>query len=228
VSFGDGNAVVESVASISGELNEDELWVIVKRTINGATKRYIECFAQFDFDETTPTDFRFLDSHLTYSGSATTTLSGLDHLEGQTVSILADGATHPNKVVSSGSITLDRNTEKAVVGLSYDSVLQTMRIEGGAAEGTSQGKTKRISKVVLRLFETVGVKVGPSLDNLEAIPFRTSSDPMDTPVSTFIAGDKEIEFNDDFNSDGFIFIKQDQALPCSILAIYPTLVTSDG
>jgi len=227
-SFGDGNAVVESVASISGELNEDELWVIVKRTINGATKRYVECFAQFDFDETTPTDFRFLDSHLTYSGSATTTLSGLDHLEGQTVSILADGATHPNKVVSSGSITLDRQTEKAVVGLSYDSVLQTMRIEGGAAEGTSQGKTKRISKVVLRLFETVGVKVGPSLDNLEAIPFRTSSDPMDTPVSTFIAGDKEIEFNDDFNSDGFIFIKQDQALPCSILAIYPTLVTSDG
>jgi len=227
-SFGDGNAVVESVASISGELNEDELWVIVKRTINGATKRYVECFAQFDFDETTPTDFRFLDSHLTYSGSATTTLSGLGHLEGQTVSILADGATHPNKVVSSGSITLDRQTEKAVVGLSYDSVLQTMRIEGGAAEGTSQGKTKRISKVVLRLFETVGVKVGPSLDNLEAIPFRTSSDPMDTPVSTFIAGDKEIEFNDDFNSDGFIFIKQDQALPCSILAIYPTLVTSDG
>ena len=227
-SFGDGNAVVESVASISGELNEDELWVIVKRTINGATKRYVECFAQFDFDETTPTDFRFLDSHLTYSGSATTTLSGLGHLEGQTVSILADGATHPNKVVSSGSITLDRQTEKAVVGLSYDSVLQTMRIEGGAAEGTSQGKTKRISKVVLRLFETVGVKVGPSLDNLETIPFRTSSSPMNQPVPTLIAGDKEIEFNDDFNSDGFIFIKQDQALPCSILAIYPTLVTSDG
>ena len=226
--FGSGSAVVESVASISGSLNEDELWVIVKRTINGATKRYIECFANFDFDETTPTDFRFLDSHLTYSGSATTSLSGLGHLEGQTVSILADGATHPTKVVSSGSITLDRATEKAVVGLSYDSVLQTMRIEGGAAEGTSQGKTKRISKVVLRLFETVGVKVGPSLSNLEAIPFRTSSDPMDTPVSTFIAGDKEIEFNDDFNSDGFIFIKQDQALPCSVLAIYPTLVTSDG
>ena len=226
--FGSGNAVVESVATISGSLNEDELWVIVKRTINGATKRYVECFADFDFDETTSTDFRFLDSHLTYDGSATTTLSGLSHLEGQSVSILADGAAHANKTVSSGAITLDRSVTKAVVGLSYDSVLQTMRIEGGAAEGTSQGKTKRISKVVLRLFETVGVKVGPSLTNLEAVPFRTTSDPMDTPVSTFIAGDKEIEFNDDFNSDGFIFIKQDQPLPCSVLAIYPTLVTSDG
>ena len=103
-----------------------------------------------------------------------------------------------------------------------------MRIEGGAAEGTSQGKTKRISKVTLRLFETVGAKVGPSLTNLETVPFRTSSDPMDTPVSTLIAGDKEIEFRDDYNTDGFIFIKQDQPLPLSVLAIYPTVVTSDG
>ena len=226
--FGNGDAVCESIASISGTLTEDELWVIVKRTINGATKRYIECFAPFDFDETEATDFRFLDSHLTYDGSATTSLSGLDHLEGQTVSVLADGATHADKTVSSGAITLDRSTEKAVVGLKYDSVLQTMRIEGGAAEGTSQGKTKRISKVVLRLFETVGVKVGPSLDNLETVPFRTSSDPMDTPVSTLIAGDKEIEFRDDYNTDGFVFVKQDQPLPCSVLAIYPTVVTSDG
>jgi len=227
-SFGSGIAVVESIASISGDLNEDELWCIVKRTINGATKRYVECFADFDFDETEATDFKFLDSHLTYSGSATTTLSGLNHLEGQTVSILADGSVHANKVVNSGSISLDRSVTKAVVGLSYDSVLQTMRIEGGAAEGTSQGKIKRISKVVLRLFETVGVKVGPSLSNLEAVPFRTTSSNLSAPVDTLIEGDKEIEFNDDYNSDGYIFIKQDQPLPASILAIYPTLVTNDG
>ena len=227
-SFDNGNAQVESVASISGEINEDELWVIVKRTVNGATKRYVECFSNFDFDETDSNSFKFLDSHLSYSGSATTTLSGLAHLEGQTVSILADGSAHPDKVVSGGAITLNRSVTKAVVGLKYNSVLQTMRIEGGAAEGTSQGKTKRISKVTLRLFETVGVKVGPSLDNLEAIPFRTTSSPLGQPVKTLIAGDKEIEFNDDFNSDGFITIQQDQPLPCSILAIYPTLVTSDG
>ena len=226
--FGSGNSVCESAASISGTLTEDELWVIVKRTINGATKRYVECFSDFDFDETTATDFKFLDSHLNYDGSATTTLSGLSHLEGQTVSILADGSVHANKVVSSGAITLDRSVTKACVGLAYDSVLQTMRIEGGAAEGTSQGKTKRISKVVLRLFETVGVKVGPSLDQLETVPFRTTSSNLSAPVDTLLAGDKEIEFRDDYNSDGFIFIKQDQPLPCSVLAIYPTVVTSDG
>ena len=223
-----GYGVVESVASISGQLTEDDFYVIVKRTINGATKRYVEAFAPFDFDETDATDFRFADSHLTYSGSATTTLSGLAHLEGQTVSVLADGATHADKVVSSGQISLDRSTTKAVVGLAYDSVLQTMRIEGGAAEGTSQGKTKRISKVVLRLFETVGVKVGPSLSNLETVPFRTTSSQMNNPVDTLLAGDKEIEFRDDYNTDGFIFVKQDQPLPLSVLAIYPTVVTSDG
>tara|TARA_R100001463_G_scaffold3281_6_gene13514 strand:+ start:231 stop:2237 length:2007 start_codon:yes stop_codon:yes gene_type:complete len=223
-----GYGVVESVASISGQLTEDDFYVIVKRTINGATKRYVEAFAPFDFDETDATDFRFADSHLTYSGSATTTLSGLAHLEGQTVSVLADGATHADKVVSSGQISLDRSATKAVVGLAYDSVLQTMRVEGGAAEGTSQGKTKRISKVVLRLFETVGVKVGPSLSNLETIPFRTTSSQMNNPVDTLLAGDKEIEFRDDYNTDGFIFVKQDQPLPLSVLAIYPTVVTSDG
>jgi hypothetical protein len=221
-------AVVESIASISGTLNEDELWIIVKRVVDGSTVRYIEVFSDFDFDETDSTAFKFLDSHLTYSGSSTSSLSGLSHLEGQTVSVLADGSVHDNKVVSSGAITLDRSVTSAVVGLAYNSVLQTMRIEGGAAEGTSQGKTKRISKVVLRLFETVGVKVGPSLTNLEQIPFRTTSSDLSTPVSTLIEGDKEIEFNDDFNSDGYIFIKQEQPLPCSLLAIYPTLVISDG
>ena len=226
--FGSGNAVCESVASISGVLTEDEVWVIVKRTINGSTKRYVECFSDFEFDEASAEDFKFLDSHLTYSGGSTTTLSGLSHLECQSVSILADGSVHANKTVSSGAITLDRAVTKACVGLSYDSVLQTMRIEGGAAEGTSQGKTKRISKVVLRLFETVGVKVGPSLSNLETVPFRTTSSNLSSPVDTLIEGDKEIEFNDDYNSDGFIFIKQDQPLPCSVLSIYPTLVTSDG
>ena len=184
--------------------------------------------SEFDFDETASTDFKFLDSHLSYSGSSVTTLSGLAHLEGQSVSILADGSVHANKTVSSGSITLDRSVTKACVGLAYDSVLQTMRIEGGSAEGTSQGKTKRISKVVLRLFETVGVKVGPSLDQLETVPFRTTSSNLSAPVDTLLAGDKEIEFRDDYNSDGFIFIKQDQPLPCSVLAIYPTVVTSDG
>ena len=220
--------VVESVASISGTLNEDELWIIVKRIVNGNTRRYVEVFSVFAFDESTATDFHFLDSGLSYDGTATTSITGLDHLEGQTVQIIADGATHADKIVSSGGITLDRSSKKVKVGLGYNSILQTMRIEGGSAEGTGQGKVKRISKVVLRLFNTVGVKCGPSLTNLETVPFRTTSSDMDNPVSTLLAGDKTVEFTDDYNSDGFIFVKQDQPLPLSLLALYPTFVISDG
>ena len=100
-SFGsDSFGHVESVATIPGALDEDQTYLIVKRTIGGATKRYIEYFNFFDFGDNI-LDAYFVDSGLTYSGSAATTISGLDHLEGQTVRIVANGATHPDKVVSS-------------------------------------------------------------------------------------------------------------------------------
>jgi hypothetical protein len=226
-SFGSGNAVCESVAVIPTDDTEYQVYVIVKRTINSITRRYVEYLNNFDFTETDNTTFNFLDSQLDYSGSATTTITGLDHLEGQAVSILADGSTHPDKTVSSGAITLDRSSTKVKVGLSYTSLLQTMRLDAGAANGTSQGKTKRIYDISLRLFESVGVEVGPDLSNMERIPFRSSADDMDTAIPVF-TGDKEIEFRGNYETDGFIFVRQTQPLPLTVLSLYPNLVTNDG
>ena len=225
--FGSGKAVCESVAVIPTDDNEYELYMIIKRTINGATKRYVEFLNTFDFDENDNTSFNFLDSQLSYSGSAATTISGLSHLEGQTVSILADGATHPDKTVSSGSITLDRSATKVKVGLGYTSLLKTMRIDAGAQNGTSQAKTKRIYEVTARLFESVGVEIGPDLNNMERVPFRTSADPMDKGIPPF-TGDKEVEFRGDYDTDGFMIVRQTQPLPLTILSLYPRLVTNDG
>ena len=224
--FGSGKAICESVAVIPTDDTEYEVYVIIKRTINGATKRYIGVLNTFDFTTTDNTTFNFLDSQLSYSGSSTITLSGLSHLEGQTVSILADGATHPDKVVSSGAITLDRAVTKAKVGLSYSSILQTMRLDAGSQNGTSQGKTKRIYEITIRLFESVGVEVGESLTNMERIPFRTSSDPMDQGIPPF-TGDKAVEFRGNYDTDGFIFVRQTQPLPLTILSLYPELQTND-
>jgi hypothetical protein len=173
--FSTGNAVCESVATIPTNDKEYQTWVIIKRTINGVTRRYVEYINQFDFTETDNTTFNFLDSQLAYSGSATTTITGLDHLEGQTVSVLADGSTHPDKTVSGGSITLSRSSTKVKVGLPYTSLLQTMRIDAGSQNGTSQAKTKRIYNITVRLYESIGVEVGPNLNNMEAIPFRSSA-----------------------------------------------------
>ena len=225
--FGSGKAVCESVAVIPTDDTEYEVYVIIKRTINGATKRYIEVLNTFDFTNTDNTTFNFLDSQLDYNGSATTTISGLSHLEGQTVSILADGATHADKTVSSGSITLDRSSTKVKVGLSYTSLLQTMRIDAGARDGTSQSKTKRIYEITIRLFESVGVEVGPDLNNLERIPFRSSANAMNQGITPF-TGDKEVEFRGNYETDGFVFVRQTQPLPLTILSLYPRLVTNDG
>jgi len=225
--FGSGNAVCESVAVIPTEDSEYELYMIIKRTINGATKRYVEFLNTFNFDETDNTSFNFLDSQLSYSGSAVTTLSGLSHLEGQTVSILADGATHPDKIVSSGSITLDRSASDVKIGLGYTSLLKTMRIDAGAQNGTSQGKTKRIYEVTARLYESVGVEIGPDLNNMERVPFRTSADPMDQGIPPF-TGDKEVEFRGNYDTDGFMIVRQTQPLPLTVLSLYPRLVTNDG
>ena len=224
--FGSGNAVCESVAVIPTDDTEYQTWVIVKRTINGATRRFVEFINTFDFTETDNTTFNFLDSALSYSGSAVTTISGLDHLEGQTVSILANGATHPDKTVSNGSVSLDRSSTNVKVGLGYSSILQTMRLDAGSQNGTSQGKTKRIYEITIRLFESIGVEVGETLTNMERIPFRTSADPMDEGIPPF-TGDKAVEFRGNYDTDGFIFVRQTQPLPLTILSLYPELQTND-
>ena len=223
----EGKAVVDSVAVIPTDDKEYQTWVIIKRTVNGATKRYVEYLNELDFDETDNTSFNFLDSALSYSGSAVTNLSGLSHLEGQVVSILADGATHPNKTVSSGAVSLDRSAKDVKIGLAFTSLLQTMRLDAGSQDGTSQGKTKRIYDITVRMYETIGIEVGPDLDNMERIPFRSSANLMDEGIPPF-TGDKEIEFRGNYETDGFIFVRQTQPLPFTILSLYPRLTTNDG
>ena len=223
--FGSGTAVVESIAVIPGDLDEDEVYLVVKRTIGGATKRYVERMSGFDFGSDI-TDAFFVDSGLTYSGSAATTISGLDHLEGQTVSVLADGSLHPNVTVSSGAVTLQRSVTKAHIGLPFTSKVETLRIDGGSALGSSQGKIKRISEVTIRLFRSVGLKVGTSSSELDIVPFRDSGDAMSTAIPLF-TGDKTVEFRGGYDDDATIVIQQDQPLPMTILAIFPTVSVFD-
>jgi hypothetical protein len=225
--FSTGTAVCETIATIPTNDKEYQTWVIVKRTIDGVTRRYVEYLNQFDFDEDDETSFNFLDSQLSYDGSATTTISNLDHLEGQVVSVLANGSAHPDRTVTNGSITLARSSTKVKVGLPYTSILQTMRIDAGSQNGTSQAKTKRIYNITVRLYESLGVEVGPDLNNMESIPFRSSAQLMNTPIPVF-TGDKEVEFRGNYETDGYIYVRQTQPLPLTVLSLYPELITNDG
>jgi hypothetical protein len=223
--FSGGQAVVESIATLPTDTGEDELYMIVKRTINGATKRYIERMKPFDFASDTRNAF-FVDSGLAYSGSSTSSLSGLFHLEDEEVQVLANGATHPDVTVASGSVALTFAATTAAVGYSYTSSMQTMRLEAGSADGTSQGKPKRIHGITMRIYETVGIEVGSDASNADRIPFRDSSMAMDQAVPLF-TGDKDIEFPGGYDDDDRIFVRQDQPLPMTVLALFPRLNTFD-
>ena len=220
-----GSATVESITAIPSG-SEDQVYLSVKRTINSATVRHIVYLKSINFG-TDINDAFFLDSGLTYDGSATTTISGLHHLEGETVSVLADGSAHADKTVSGGSITLDRSSSKVHIGYNYTSLLQTLRMEAGAEDGISQGKIKRIHSVTARFLDTVGAEIGTDTTNLDRIPFRDSSMDMDTAVPMF-SGDKEISFPSGYDNDAKVMIRQNQPLPMTVLAIMRRSNTFDA
>jgi hypothetical protein len=220
-----GQAVVESIATLPNDDTEDELYMVVKRTIDGTTKRYVEKLNVFEFGDQT-TDAYFVDSGLEYSGGAVTSLSGLWHLPGEEISVLANGASHPDRTVADGEISLAFSATSAAVGYGYTSEMQTLRLEAGSVDGTSQGKPKRIHAITLRLYRTVGLEVGPAAADVDRIYFRDSSMSMDQAVPLF-TGDKTVEFPGGFEDDDRIYVRQTQPLPMTILALYPRLNTFD-
>jgi len=291
----------EGVAVIPG-VQEDEVWVVVKRVVGGQTKRYIEFFETRDFEN--QNDAFSVDSGLSLNkwntdtaktltltgggpwatGDATsmtssghtpflsgdvgqiwslgrgrdqvaveitafasasdvgvkflgavpaslraiatsdwldpddkvTTVAGLDHLEGKEVDILADGAVHPSKTVSAGSVTLESAAGKIHAGLKYSSVIETLKVAAGAARGTAVGQLKRIDGVSVVLLDSIGMKIGPDEATLDVVPFRSTADPMDAAVPLF-TGEKFVSFPGDVDTDTRIVIEQTQPLPLMVL-----------
>lgn len=220
-------AKVESVAVIpSADGTRDEVWLVVNRYIDGGTKRYIEYMTKVFEDDDEQEDAFFVDSGLTYSGVAATNISGLDHLEGQTVDILADGAVQPSKVVTSGAITLSIAATKAHIGLGYVSDGQQLRLEAGARDGTALGKTRRTHRAAFLVHRSLGLKIGTSFDDMTPIVFRTTADPMDEAPPLF-SGLVSETTGADYDTENQLCWRQDQPLPSNILAIAPQLLTQD-
>lgn len=245
--FGAGPAVIESLAAIpgsdaAGSANRDEAWVAVKRIVNGATFRSIEVFeAPFEgpnpaaYDDAATGDAAvlvrqqqafYVDGGLSYEGPPTQTLSGLDHLEGETLAVLADGALHPDRVVSGGAITLQAPARIVHAGLPYRHVFTSLKLEAGAAAGTALGKVKRVHGAVLVLLHSLGLKIGPSTAQLEEVPLREVTDAMDSAVPLF-TGERHVSFEGDFERDTRIVIAGSAPLPFTLLAVAPELKTNE-
>jgi hypothetical protein len=302
---------VESVAVIPGpDSGIDDLYLIVKRTIGGVTKRYIEVLLP-PYTEGDPHLSCYQDCSLTYDGAqavtltpgagatvkgtegvtftagssvfvvgdvgrfigvrtydettevwgtsvaeitgytsgtvvactihaafaagliaangwrlSATTISNLGHLEGETVQITADGATHIDRVVTSAAVTLTRPGFIVHVGKPVRGIVQLMNLEAGAADGTAQGKVKKINTITFRLFETLGGSFGPDTVTLDPIDYRYAADAMDQAVPLF-SGDLTQDWNNGYETAGRITFVHDEGLPCTLCAIYPQLATED-
>lgn len=136
------DAVVEDVAVIAGiESGYDDVYIVARRTIDGSTKRYIEVLEKpFDPESDDINDAFFVDCGLSYSGSAISTVTGLDHLEGKTVRVLADGGVVRGLVVSGGEITLPAAASNIKVGLPFESRAQTLPVSGPQQDGSLFGR----------------------------------------------------------------------------------------
>ncbi len=217
---------VESVCSITEPDGSggyfDAVYLIVARTIGGRTRRYVERMAPRTF--ATIADAWFLDCALQYSGSPVTTVSGLDHLEGQTVGILGDGSVVPSQVVTGGTVTLDAAYSTVLVGLPYTAQLETLNLELPAG-GTMQGQMKKIAQVTVRVKDARGVQVGLNQGALQEVKQR-SSETLGTAMAAY-SGDWAVQVPSEWNRDGRLFVQQMYPLPCTILDLIPEVNPGD-
>lgn len=222
-----GSAVVESICSIPApDGTQDDLWLAVRRTVGGVTLRTLERMERSHRRGDDPVDAFYVDCGLTYDGTAATTISGLEHLEGRTVAVVVDGAAHPDRVVQAGEITLQVPGSVVHVGLPYRGRLRPMRLDAGSAEGSAQGKTKRMTKLTIRLLDSLGGKVGPTWDVMDQLQFRRGSTLMDGPPPLY-SGDMLVSWPGGYETDGYICVEQDQPFPFTVAALIPTLQGQD-
>lgn len=156
--------IVESLAVIPGPVSgNDDVYLIVRRTINGTSRRYIEVMERpFDGDVDAVEDAFFVDCGVTYDGAPITTVTGLSHLEGMQVLVLADGGVVRGLTVASGAITLPVAASVIHVGLEFTSKAVTLPIAGPGQDGTLFGRRKSVVAGHVDTLHTGALSVGAS------------------------------------------------------------------
>lgn len=213
----DTDGSFKSICTIA-EGNADVLYAIVQRTIGGAAKKYIERLESRFF--ATPASAYYVDCGLTYTGAPATTISGLSHLNGKTVNILADGAVHPQRVVSGGQVTLNTPASVVTIGLPITADIKTLPLAFEGAPAGGQGTIKNVNKIHMRVFESSGIKAGPSFNKLVQYPARNVTDDYgDAPALR--TGELSLTISPSWNTDGSICIRQEEPLPLTLLSLTP-------
>lgn len=196
------------------EAGEDALYAIVRRTIGGVTKRYIERLESrvvANWSE----DVFFVDSGLSYSGPPIAVVGGLSHLEGKTVAAVGDGRYLGTFEVSGGVVNLGQTASVIHIGLPYTADIETLDLD---VNGTDiRDKRKIVQSVTMLIDESSrAFKVGPSEPHLVSYQI----DPKDGSAVRF-SGPVELGIRAAWNTTGRILVRQDVPLPLTILGLVP-------
>lgn len=209
---------IESVLAAQ-QGNNDIVYCVVKRVINGATVRYIERFC-LDKDTNNQQDYNMLDSSVHYIyNEKTDMIDGLEHLEGEMVYVLGDGYLFDKRQVVDGMVTLEQASKDVIVGLPYTMVLEQPNFNTTVnGLGNIQGMQRAVNTIILRLSNSYGGKVGPDKDTLHDIIYDV--DALDLGAPLLFSGDKNITMGSGgFNKYGRVYIEHDTPYPFTVLAI---------
>ncbi|WP_454812193.1 discoidin domain-containing protein [Labrys neptuniae] len=215
-----GNGFVESCGSIPGQ-GRNEVWLIVRRTIGGANRRYIERMAApFEAAASTPDKAWYLDSALQYSGAPTTGITGLGHLEGQRVAILADGAREADQIVTGGAVSLASGLPASTitVGLPFISRTRLMPSPTSAGDGSGLGRRKKIVFAKIDFLATGSLRVGRDEATAEEITPRHTSDDL-SAAAPLATGFYDARPQTSWGDEGELVLVADGPLPVTIRSI---------
>lgn len=208
---------IESVTSCQ-QGNNDIVYIVAQRTVNGKTERYIER-QDTDHDSTSQQDYVMMDSAVHYKLSAPATkITGLGHLEGKKVYVLADGYLYEDMTVTGGKVEIPEAAKDIIIGLPYTMILEQPNFETQMRDGSAQGREKTISFVILRLLNSFGGEIGPNGSVMNDIIYDV--DEMELGQNILFSGDKKVTLaSGGFNVDGRVYIRHDKPYPFTLSAI---------
>lgn len=231
----------ESVASIPNG-TQDQVWVIVRRTVNGVTKRYVEyldnTFQPIYPAAVDPLAMPPIAQPITYgctvdagvvvdNVAGQTVFTGLSHLEGKTVDVVADGSPMPQQTVTGGQITLSRTSKRTLIGLHFKSTIKLLTPEVGTGTGTAQGNSMSARELTMRFLNTLGAQVFDGEGNEQDVPFRHfGAGVLDQPPPVY-SGLVRIEMLGWERGRSEVSIVQDQPLPMHLLSAVRKITVND-
>lgn len=211
--------LVKSVACIPQD-GEDTLYMVVEREIDGVARQYVEQLASALWEDLA--DAVYLDSAISYSGASATVISGLEHLEGETVSAVSDGAVESGLVVTGGAVTLAEATTAAVIGLPYTALIETLPPGFASPNGSTQGVKKSLNMLTIRLENTRGLSYGISEDSLFDVEDRTDADDYGDAPALF-TGDVDVKLEPTWSTNPTFVLVQSSPLPATITGVFPSI-----